>query len=65
MLDAEYDKLSKYIVVLADIAKQYPGKTIENIIAQMQARRVELWKQAGLLDPPKQYVYGPGYIKRM
>lgn len=53
MLDAEYDKLSKYIVVLADIAKQYPGKTIENIIAQMQARRVELWEQEGLLYPPE------------
>ena len=29
------------ICVLKDIAAEYPGKTIENIIAQMEARRKE------------------------
>ena len=32
------------ISVLKEIAKEYPGKTIENIIAQMEARREELNK---------------------
>ena len=32
------------IAVLKEIAKEYPGKTIENIIAQMEARRKELNK---------------------
>ena len=32
-----------YIIsVLKEIAKEYPGKTIENIIAQMEARKKEL-----------------------
>ena len=34
-----------YIIsVLKEIAKEYPGKTIENIIAQLEARRKELNK---------------------
>ena len=34
-----------YIIsILKEIAKEYPGKTIENIIAQMEARRKELNK---------------------
>ena len=32
------------ISVLKEIAKEYPGKTIENIIAQLEARRKELNK---------------------
>ena len=32
------------ISVLKEIAKEYPGKTIENIIAQVEARREELNK---------------------
>ena len=32
------------IAVLKEIAAEYPGKTIENIIAQMEARRKELNK---------------------
>ena len=32
------------IAVLKEIAKEYPGKTIENIIAQLEARRNELNK---------------------
>lgn len=30
------------IQILKEIAKEYPGKTIENIIAQMEARRKEV-----------------------
>ena len=32
------------ISVLKEVATEYPGKTIENIIAQMEARRKELNK---------------------
>ena len=32
------------IAVLKEIAAEYPGKTIENIIAQLEARRKELNK---------------------
>ena len=32
------------ISILKEIAKEYPGKTIENIIAQVEARREELNK---------------------
>ena len=32
------------IAVLEEIAAEYPGKTIENIIAQLEARRKELNK---------------------
>ena len=30
------------IDMLKEVAKEYPGKTIENIIAQMEARRKEV-----------------------
>ena len=39
-----YLRLSVHIAMLEDIAEEYPGKTIENIIAQMEARRKELNK---------------------
>ena len=32
------------IAVLKEVAEEYPGKTIENIIVQMEARRKELNK---------------------
>ena len=32
------------ISILKEIAKEYPGKTIDNIIAQLEARREELNK---------------------
>ena len=36
-----------YIIsVLKEIAKEYPGKTIENIIAQLEARRKEIGNSA-------------------
>ena len=32
----------KVIMILQEVAEEYPGKTIENIIAQMEARKKEL-----------------------
>ena len=32
------------IQILKEVAEEYPGKTIENVIAQMEARRKELNK---------------------
>ena len=31
--------LTKQLAILREVAKDYPGKTIENIIQQMEARR--------------------------
>ena len=42
MTTPEYLRLSVHIAMLEDIAEEYPGKTIENIIAQMEARRKEV-----------------------
>ena len=42
MTKEDYLRLSVHIAMLEDIAEEYPGKTIENIIAQMEARRKEL-----------------------
>ena len=42
MITSEYERLVERIVVLKEIAKEYPGKTIENIIAQLEARRKEV-----------------------
>ena len=39
---SEYARLVAKIAVLKDVAREYPGKTIENIIAQMEARRKEV-----------------------
>ena len=39
-----YSWLIHRISILKEIAAEYPGKTIENIIAQMEARRKELNK---------------------
>lgn len=40
-LVAEYINLLMQIATLKNVAAEYPGKTIENIIAQMEAR----WKE--------------------
>ena len=40
-LVTEYTKLLMQINVLKNIAKEYPGKTIENIVVQMEARLKE------------------------
>lgn len=42
MTVAEYARLVAKIAVLKEVAEEYPGKTIENIIAQMEARRKEV-----------------------
>lgn len=44
MIREEYLRLAVHIAMLEDIAEEYPGKTIENIIAQLEARRNELNK---------------------
>ena len=44
MTVAEYIRLVAQIAILKEIAEEYPGKTIENVIAQMEARRNELNK---------------------
>ena len=46
MTKEEYLRLSVHIAMLKDIAEEYPGKTIENIIAQMEARRNEIGNSA-------------------
>ena len=42
MTVSEYIRLVAQIAILKEIAEEYPGKTIENIIAQMEARRKEV-----------------------
>ena len=44
MTVAEYIRLVAQIAILKEIAEEYPGKTIENIISQLEARRKELNK---------------------
>ena len=44
MTVAEYIRLVAQIAILKEVAAEYPGKTIENIIAQLEARRKELNK---------------------
>ena len=46
MTREEYLRLAVHIAMLKDIAKEYPGKTIENIIVQMEARRNEIGNSA-------------------
>ena len=41
-LVTEYIKLLMQIATLKNVAEEYPGKTIENVIAQMEARRKEI-----------------------
>ena len=43
-LVTEYIKLLMQIATLKNVAEEYPGKTIENVIAQLEARRNELNK---------------------
>ena len=46
-LVTEYIKLLMQIATLKNVAAEYPGKTIENIIAQMEARKREVEKNEG------------------
>ena len=39
MTVAEYTRLVAQIAILKEVAMEYPAKKIENIIAQMEARR--------------------------
>ena len=39
---SEYIRLVAKIAVLKEVAEEYPGKTIENIIVQMEARNKEV-----------------------
>ena len=41
-LVTEYIKLLMQIATLKNVAAEYPGKTIENVIAQMEARIIEM-----------------------
>ena len=45
MITSEYARLVERIALLKDIAEEYPGKTIENIIQQLEARRKEVEKK--------------------
>lgn len=42
MTEREYIRLVAKIAVLREVAEEYPGRTIENIIAQLVARRKEI-----------------------
>ena len=42
MVISEHIRLAAKVSILKDVAKEYPGKTIENIIAQLEARNKEV-----------------------
>lgn len=42
MTIAEYIRLKAQVAVLREIAMDYPSKTIENVIVQMEARLKEV-----------------------
>ena len=46
MTVTDYIRLVAQIAVLKEVAADYPGKTIENIIAQLEARRKEVENNA-------------------
>lgn len=46
MTVAEYIRLVAKIAVLKEVAEEYPGKTIENIILQMEAEKNEIGDSA-------------------
>ena len=46
MTTPEYARLEAQIAVLREVAEEYPGKTIENIIVQLEARRKEIGNRA-------------------
>ena len=45
MTVSEYIRLIAKIAILQEVAEEYPGKTIENIIAQMEARKLTIMSQ--------------------
>lgn len=46
MTVAEYIRLVAQIAILKEVAEEYPGKTIENIIVQLEARLKEIGNNA-------------------
>ena len=42
MTKSEYARLVAKIAILQEVAEEYPGKTIENIITQLEARKREV-----------------------
>ena len=46
MTMAEYTRLVEQVAVLKEVAMQYPTKTIDNIIVQMEARKKEIGNSA-------------------
>ena len=46
MAKSEYTRLVAKIAVLKEVAEEYLGKTIENIIVQMEARVKEIGNSA-------------------
>ena len=46
MTMAEYTRLVAQIAILKEVAMEYPAKKLENIIAQMEARRKEIGNSA-------------------
>lgn len=42
MDDREWLELQKQLHILREVAEEYPGKTIENVIVQIEARLKEL-----------------------
>ena len=43
---SEYARLVAKIAILKEVADEYPGKTIENVIVQMESRRKEIGNSA-------------------
>ena len=41
MTQGDYNRLTSQIGMMKQVARDYPGKTIENIIMQMEARAKE------------------------
>ena len=46
MTVGEYIRLVAKIAVLKEVAEEYPGKTMEKIIIQLEARRKEIGNSA-------------------
>ena len=46
MTVAEYTRLVAQIAVLKEVAMEYPTKTIDNIVVQMEARKKEIGNSA-------------------
>lgn len=45
-MNGDYIRLKAQVAVLREIAMDYPGKTIENVIVQLEARLEEIGNSA-------------------